>query len=162
MIRSVRLTQGRFLNWDAARQHLIVLGNPAINHWTHENVLEREFYCELRAGSGTSRRWPEKKKEYRTVEDPTGRVSMDYALISMSTGASGSRVLTLAGPAVSGTHAAGCFFTNPAKMKPVYERLKAIDSKHAFPSNWEVLIRTDVRENIPVDTAFVTCRAYAR
>ncbi len=78
----------------------------------------------------------------------------------MSHSASGSRVLRLAGRAVSGTHGAGDFFVNPEKMKPVYERLRATNPKGAFPSNWEVLIRVDVRENIPVETSLVTYRAY--
>jgi len=42
--RSVRLTQGRFLNWDAAmKENLIVLGNPDINAWTHSNLLSSNF-----------------------------------------------------------------------------------------------------------------------
>jgi hypothetical protein len=159
--RSVRLTEGRFLNWDAAKQqHLIVLGNPAINNWTHENVFNPNFVLVEGVIRNVAPLSGE-QKEYRTVEDQPGRVSADYAVISMSTSASGSRVLTLAGEAVSGTHAAGDFFVNPEKMKPVYERLKAANPKGAFPLNWEVLIRADVRENIPVETSFVTYRAYA-
>lgn len=159
MNRSVRLTEGRFLNWDAAKQqHLIVLGSPAINNWTHENVSTPNFIFVERGIRNVAPRSGE-EKEYWTKEDPAIRVSVDYGVISMSTSASGSRVLTLAGRAVSGTHGAGDFFVNPEKMKPVYERLKATNPKGAFPSNWEVLIRVDVRENIPVDASFVTCRA---
>jgi hypothetical protein len=162
MNRSVRLTEGRFLNWDAAKQqHLIVLGDPGINHWTHENVSKPNFIAN-EGGIRNVAPLAGEEKEYWTKEDPAGRVSIDHGVISMSTSASGSRVLILAGPAVSGTHGAGDFFANPDKMKPVYERLKAMNPKRAFPSNWEVLIRVDVRENIPVDTTFVTCRGYAR
>jgi hypothetical protein len=159
MNRSVRLTEGRFLNWDAAKQqHLIVLGSPAINNWTHENVSTPNFVFVERGIRNVAPR-AEEQREYLTKEDPAIRVSVDYGVISMSTSASGARILTLAGRAVSGTHGAGDFFVNPEKMKPVYKRLKAANPKGAFPSNWEVLIRVDVRENIPVETSFVTLRA---
>ena len=158
--RSVRLTQGRFLNWDVAKQqHLIVLGGPGINNWTHENILSPNFiFCE--SGIRNAAPLPGEETIYRTTPDTAGHSMIDYGVVSMSTSASGSRVLVLAGREVGGTHGAGDFFVNPEKMRAAYEKLKAIHPQSPFPSNWEVLIRVNVRENIPVETTFVTCRAY--
>jgi hypothetical protein len=78
----------------------------------------------------------------------------------MSTSASGSRVLIIAGRQVAGTHGAGDFFANPEKIRAAYDKFRAIHATAPFPSNWEILIRVKVGENIPVETAFVTCRAH--
>ncbi len=158
--RSVRLTQGRFLNWDSARQqHLIVLGNPAINIWTHENIPSPNFVF-VESGIRNAAPLPGEQTIYRTTPDAVGNSLIDYGVISMSTSASGSRVLVLAGHEVAGTQGAGDFFADPEKMRAVYEKLKATPPRGPFPSNWEVLIRVKVGENIPVDTIFITCRVY--
>ena len=158
--RSVRLTQGRFLNWESARrEHLIVLGNPAINMWTNENIPSPNFVF-VESGIRNAAPLPGEETIYRTTPDAAGHSLIDYGVISMSTSASGSRVLVLAGREVSGTHGAGDFFANPEKMSAAYEKLKASHPRSPFRSNWEIHIRVNVGENIPVDTAFITCRVY--
>jgi hypothetical protein len=156
--RSVRLTQGRFLNWESARQqHLIVLGNPAINIWTHENIPRPNFVF-VENGIRNTAPLPSEAAMYTTTPDAAGHSLIDYGVISMSLSASGSRVLVLAGREVAGTHGVGDFFANPEKMRVAYEKLKAVHPRSPFPSNWEILIRISVGENIPVLTTFVTCR----
>jgi hypothetical protein len=158
--RSVRLTQGRFLNWESARrEHLIVLGNPAINMWTNENIPSLNFVF-VESGIRNAAPLAGEETIYRTTPDAAGHPLIDYGVISMSTSAFGSRVLVLAGREVAGTQGAGDFFANPEKMRATYEKLKAAHPRGPFPSNWEVLIRVNVGENIPVDTTFVTCRAH--
>jgi len=156
--RSVRLTQGRFLNWDAARrENLIVLGNPDINSWTRDNLAPTHFAFATNGIRSLDSRDGEASL-YSVSHDPAGSVVQDYAVIRMATTASGSRVLTLAGRTSSGTYGAGDFFARSDKMRQVYDKLMAISARNPFPSNWEVLIKVEVRDNIPVDTALVAVK----
>jgi hypothetical protein len=156
--RSVRLTQGRFLNWDSARREdLIVLGNPDINTWTRNNLAPTNFAFATNGIRNLDPRDGEASL-YSVSNDVAGNVVQDYAVIRMATTASGSRVLTLAGRTSSGTYGAGDFFARPEKMRQVYDKLVTMSAKKAFPSNWEALIKVGVRENIPVDTSLVAVK----
>ena len=156
--RSVRLTQGRFLNWDAAmKENLIVLGNPDINAWTHSNLLSSNFVF-TRNGIHNSKPLPGEKADYKTFSDSSGLQAEDYGLIHKSTPASGSKFLTLAGRTSPGTQGTGDFFTNPDKMRQAFERLNALKGSKPFPENWEILIHISVRDDFPVETKLVTVR----
>lgn len=156
--RSVRLTQGRFLNWDAAmQQNLIVLGSPDINTWTHGNLSSSTFVF-VASGIRNNAPLQGEKALYPISYDSSGHPTEDYGLISMSTTAAGSRVLMLAGRASAGTYGVGDFFTNPDQMRVVYERLKAASQGKAFPNTWEALIHIKIRDDLPVDTTLVTVR----
>ena len=98
--RSVRLTQGRFLNWDSARrQHLVILGSPNLSEWTHLNVLSGNFSF-VEQGISNARPQADEPAIFRAVKDPvSGQPLEDYGLIWMSKLPSGSRVLVLAGRA---------------------------------------------------------------
>ena len=50
------------------------------------------------------------------------------------------------------------FFTSPAKMKPLAERIAAAAPGKAFPSDWEAVMRIVVQDNVPVETSVVTVR----
>jgi hypothetical protein len=76
----------------------------------------------------------------------------------MSTTASGSKFLTLAGRTSPGTQGTGDFFTNPDKMRQAFERLNALKGSKPFPENWEILIHISVRDDFPVETKLVTVR----
>jgi len=158
MGRSVRLTQGRFLNWGTAmRENLIVLGNPDINAWTHGNLASSNFVFVMN-GIRNSTPLPGEKPVYEISLNSIGHPVEDYGLVSMSTSASGSRVLILAGRTSAGTYGTGDFFTNPDKMRIAYEKLSDMTQGKPFPKNWEVLIRIKIRDDIPVDTTLVTVR----
>lgn len=158
MGRSIRLTQGRFLNWDTAmRENLIVVGKPDINDWTHSNLASSNFIMAPH-GVRNSAPLPGEKAFYQVSVDAMNNTTEDYGVIGMSTTASGSRVLTLAGRTPAGTYGTGDFFTNPDKMKIVYEKLSSMKSGKTFPQNWESLIRISVREDIPVDTTLLAVR----
>jgi len=159
MGRSVRLTQGRFLNWDAAmRDNLIVLGSPNINTWTHGNLTSGNFTFASN-GIRNNAPLPNEKALYPISYDASGHPLEDYGIISMSTTAAGSRVLVLAGRLSAGTYGVGNFFTDPDQMRAVYEKLKAARPGKAFPNTWEVLIHIKVRDDLPVDATLVAVKA---
>ena len=157
--RSVQLTQERFLNSDVAnREHLIILGSPQLSVWTHANVAARNFVPAEGSLRNTSP-LPGERAFYTTIMDASGEPVDDYGIISMSTDAYGRRVLTLAGRTSAGTYGIGDFFVNPDKMKIAFDNLSAKTRGKPFPQNWEVLVHIRVRDNIPINTEFVTARS---
>lgn len=152
--RKVRLTQGRFLTWDVAQNHdVIVLGSPQINEWTFKNLPESNFAI-LKGKVRNSEPQPAEQPEY-VPENETG-----YALMCMSTLPAGYRILTLAGLSSAGTGAMGELLADPARMRPIYERLRTLSSAGVFPANWEVLARTTERDNVVIDVVVEALRVH--
>jgi hypothetical protein len=163
--RSARLTQARFLTWDAAMQtDLIVLGDPVLSSWTRNNVLTRNFtiiHSGLASGIHNESPMPGELPSYEDVYDSSGKRIVDYGVISMLPTSSGSRILILAGSTSAGTYGTGNFFTDPAKMQTTYERIAALNAGKPFPKSWEILVRVNVRDGIPLDSSLVAVRANA-
>jgi hypothetical protein len=157
--RPVRLTQGRFLNWDSARkQHLVVLGSPNLSDWTNRNVLTGNFSFTAQGVHNASPRAGE-PANYAAVRDAvTGQILEDYGLVWMSTSSSGSRLLVLAGCTSGGTGGAAEYFADPQKMRASYEKIRLSTRRGEVPANWQVLLRVKVRDGIAVDATHVTHR----
>jgi len=157
----VRLAQGRLLNWASAQKvHLIVLGGPDINNWTHQNKPKADFTF---VSTGIRNAAPRRGEPalYETLsDDATGELRVDYGMIWMFESLPGSRILVLAGRSSPGTAGIGDFFTDPDKMRAAFEKLKAAYPQPGFPANWQVLLKVNVREGIPVGSSFVTCRVH--
>ena len=154
--RRVRLTQARFLNWDSVRtENLILVGSPDINQWAHQNLPNGNYAIE-KLGIRNEKPAPGELALYQVLRNGrTGTPLVDYALIWMLRSASRSRILVLAGCTSPGTAGAGTFFTDPEKMRPVYDRLKSGGGKREFPSEWQVLLKVNIRENLPIETTYV-------
>ncbi len=159
--RTVRVTQGRFLNWEhMPKQDLILLGAPQINDWTYHNVFGSNFNPAFLTIEN-AKPLPGELKEYRQQSEPgesAGRDLTDYGVIKMLTSPYGFRMLLVFGLNSAGTAGAGDFFTNPEKMKPVYDRIRAASAGQPFPATWEVLIKIEVRDSVPVSTSAVAVR----
>lgn len=154
--RPSQLTEGRFLNWDEARdQHLILLGARHMTQWTQTNLAGANFKWEHNV-IYNSRPRPGEQAVYKQTFD--GRVLVDYGLIWMSQSPSGSRMLVLAGLTSTGTAGVGNFFINPVEMRPVFEKLKAASPNGSIPSNWQVLVRITARDDVPLNVSFVALR----
>jgi len=152
--RKVRLTQGRFLTWDVAQNHdVIVLGSPHINEWTFKNLPESNFTI-LKGKVRNAAPQPGEQPVYVPANE-TG-----YALISMTTLPAGSRILILAGFGSPGTGAMGALLADPGRMRPIYERLRALASSGAFPANWEVFTRTTERDNVVINVSVEALRVH--
>lgn len=154
---STRLTQDRFLNWDRATQDgVIVLGLPYSNNWTRQNFSTRLFQntdAGLKILSAPD-------AAYGTAFHPTtGHVVSDHGIISRQQTASGAFVVTLAGRTSFGTYGVGDFFTDPQRMNPIFQKLRATTKTGSLPRNFVVLLKIDISEDIPVAVSFVTLHA---
>lgn len=158
--RSAHLSEARFLNWDVARsEHFIVLGAPHMSAWTQSGLAQANFsmgHDEIY----NSHPLPGEQAVYKRTGELGGLE--DYGLIWMSQLPSGSRILVLAGLTSTGTAGVGDFFTNPDEMRPVYEQLKKMSKSASFPSDWQVLLRIDARQNVPMKASVVALRIYQK
>lgn len=155
----VRIIQGRFLTWESVRkENLIVLGSPHINSWTRQNLARANFSLRDRAVENFNPQFGE-RPYYETIYDPqTGNVLEDYGIVSRLTSPSGATILVLAGRTSFGTFGVGEFFASPEKMRPVFEKLKVLNQTKKSPFDFQILIRIKVRDNIPIDSSYETCR----
>jgi hypothetical protein len=158
--RSAELTEGRFLNWDEARdQNLVLLGARHVTPWTQSDIAAANFTMEFKTTSNAIDNLHPKPGEQATyVQKFDGRELVDYGLIWMSQSPSGSRILVLAGLTSTGTAGVGDFFTDPNQMKPIFEKLKAASPKSSIPPNWQVLLRITARDDVPLNVSFVALR----
>jgi hypothetical protein len=155
--RPVRLTQQRFVNWDhLQKQDLIILGGPQSNDWTYQADIKSEFNF-LPGFIENVRPRPGEQKRYPGNSDPGPDVA-DYGVIKMLASPYGFRMLLLAGRSSAGTAGVAQFFSDPAKLGPVYNLIHAAAPGRGFPSNWEVLLKITVRDTLPMDTTVVALR----
>jgi hypothetical protein len=156
----VRLTQGRFLNWDQIhKQNLIVLGAPQINDWTFRNAGSSNFNLE-RSAISNARPLPGESARYTSTETaaaPAENIT-DYAIVKMLALPYDFNLLLLAGIGSAATAGAGEFFATPEKMRPVYDRMRAAAPGKPLPANWEILLKVEVRDGYPAKTSAVAVR----
>jgi hypothetical protein len=154
--RPAQLTEGRFLNWDEAReQHLILLGARHMTPWTQSNLTSANFRWEHNVIYNSR---PKSGEQAVYMQKFDGRVLVDYGLIWMSQSPAGSRMLVLAGLTSTGTAGVGDFFVDPNQMKSVFDKLKAASPHGFIPANWQVLVRITARDDVPLNVSFVTLR----
>jgi hypothetical protein len=82
----------------------------------------------------------------------------DYGLIWMARSPSGTRILVLAGLTSAGTAGVGEFFSDPQRMWPVYQQLRAAAGSQGFPDSWQVLVRIQARQDVPVSVTPIAVR----
>lgn len=159
--KRVGITQARFLNWDAVtHENTIMLGSTGVNDWAHKNMPTANFTI-VKRGVRNANPHPGEPGLYEIVLAPSTRTPLvDYAVIWMSQPLSGSRVLMLAGCVSAGTAGVGAFFADPEKMRPVYEKLRAETAGRPFPTDWQVVVRIEIRDRLPIGTSYVTHRIY--
>jgi hypothetical protein len=154
--RTGHLTQARFLNWDAARQQqIVILGSPQMSAFTRGTLGVTNFTMEHDAIRNNHPLAGEQALYERKF---SANALEDYGLIWMANSPSGSRVLVLAGLTSTGTAGVGDFFSDPSRMRAVYDRLKAQGRNGAFPESWQVLLRIDAREDVPVKVTALSTR----
>ena len=76
----------------------------------------------------------------------------------MTKSPSGTRILVLAGLSSAGTAGVGEFFSDPERMRPVYKQLRAGSKTGRFPESWQVLLRIEAREDVPITVNPVAIR----
>ena len=154
--RGARLTGARFLNWDTVRQEqLVILGAPHESAFVQSTLSAANFtigYDSIH----NAHPLPGEQADYSKLGH--GGSLEDYGLIWMTKSPSGSRVLVLAGLSSSGTAGVGEFFCDPERMEPVFRQLRAGSKTGAFPESWQVLLRIEVREFVPVQVTPIAMR----
>ena len=155
--RSGQLTEARFLNWDAARkQHMVLLGAPHMSAFAQDTLSTASFSME-HDSIRNNRPRPGEPKEW--LRRNHGSQLEDYGLIWMAKSPAGSRVLVLAGLTSTGTAGVGEFFSDPNRMRPVYDQLRALGRNGAVPERWQVLLRVMGQEHVPVNTEVLAVRS---
>jgi hypothetical protein len=154
--RSARLTGARFLNWDSARQEqLVILGAPHESAFVQSTLSAANFTIGYDSIHNTHP-LPGEPLDYFKLGH--GGELEDYGLIWMTKSPSGTRVLVLAGLSSAGTAGIGEFFSDPERMRPIYQQLRAKSKTGKFPESWQVLLRIETREYVPVQVSPVTIR----
>jgi hypothetical protein len=154
--RPVRLTQGRFLSWDHVQKgDLILLGGPQINDWTYQNIVKSNFNFD---NNGIENLKPLAGEQKNYLPHMKAGAVTDYGVIRMAASNYGFNMLLMAGCSSTGTAGVGEFFSNPEKMRSVYNRMRAAAPGKPFPANWEILIQVNVRDALPVETSALAIR----
>ena len=154
--RNAELTEERFLNWETARQEqLVILGAPHESKFVQDTLSAANFtigYDSIH----NAHPLPGEQADYSRSH--YGDVLEDYGLIWMTQSPSGTRILVLAGLSSAGTAGVGEFFSDPERMKPVYQQLRAAAGSNNFPDSWQVLLRIQARQDVPVSVTPVAVR----
>ena len=154
--RGAHLTSARFLNWEAARQEqLVILGAPHESAFVQSTLAIANFtigYDSIQNAHPVQGEQPSYSKSRR------GNVLEDYGLIWMTKSPSGTRILVLAGLSSAGTAGVGEFFSDPEQMRPVYKQLRDQSKTGKFPESWQVLLRIEAREDVPIKVSPVAMR----
>lgn len=154
--RSADLTEARFLNWEAARQEqLVILGAPHESAFVQTTLSAANFtigYDSIHNGHPL----PGEQENY--TKSRHDDVIEDYGLIWMTKSPSGTRVLVLAGLSSAGTAGVGEFFSDPERMWPIYEQLRNQSKSRTFPESWQVLLRIEARQDIPIRVVPIAVR----
>jgi hypothetical protein len=158
--RSAQLTEARFLNWESARQEpLVILGAPHESKFVQDTLSAANFTIGYDSILN-AHPLPGEQAEYRRVQD--GDSLEDYGLIWMTQSPSNTRILVLAGLSSAGTAGVGEFFSDPDRMKPVYQQLRTAAGSKGFPESWQVLLRIQARQDVPVSVTPVAVRITPR
>jgi hypothetical protein len=154
--RGARLTGARFLNWDSARQEqLVILGAPHESAFVQSTLSAANFTIGY---DSIHNAHPLAGEQVDYFKSGHGGELEDYGLIWMTKSPSGTRVLVLAGLSSAGTAGIGEFFSDPERMWPIYQQLRARSRTGKFPESWQVLLRIETREYVPVKVSPVTVR----
>jgi hypothetical protein len=157
--RSAHLTGARFLNWDTARQEqLVILGAPHESAFVQSTLSAANFTIGYNSIHNAHPLPGEQGDYFKTLE---AGVLRDYGLIWMTRSPSGTRVLVLAGLSSPGTAGVGEFFNDPDRMRPIYKQLLAASKTGKFPESWQLLLRIDAREDVPIAVTPVAVRITA-
>ena len=154
---SVRATQSRFLSWETFRnQNLILLGHDEANRWL--DPLLNKLPIRMATTDGDKARRiidtlpdPGKPLEfYLEQRRGPGRVSRDYALVSMIGGIDDRhRLLLINGLNTEGTQIAMEYLCDPRALRELISRLRRAAPDHKGNWRFQLVLRTEVRDQVP-------------
>ncbi len=151
--REVQCVQGRNLTWESVQgKDLILLDAPNVNDWTYRHMPRTNFSFTPDGVNNTSP-LPGEERTYWIDSQ------VDYGVISMVKLDNGSRVLSLTGRSTGAASGVAEYFTNPQRMAEVGARILEATDGGEFPDTWELLVRTLVRDRLPLSVSLVSLRA---
>lgn len=155
----VRATQSRFLSWENFRdQNLILLGHDEANRWL-DPILD-SLPIRMATNNGEKARhildttYGTKSSREYYLQKPSGsdRASLDYALVSMIPGVDGRhQLLLINGLNTEGTQIAMEYLCDPRSVRNLISRLRAADPKHHGSWRFQMVLRTEVRDQVPTE-----------
>lgn len=154
----VRTTQSRFLSWEALRKdNLILMGHSEANQWLEPLLKEYPFRLVVTTDEHPrgiinvkpARGEPaEYKIAYSQSENEADR---EYALVSMIPGVDRSRrLLLINGLNSQATQIATEYMTSENTLNQLLGRLKTAAPRHTGPWYFQVVMRTEVYDKVPV------------
>ena len=152
------LKKSSALDWeDMSAHNVIFLGSPKFIPQLKDLPFDLDFVIEggslrnLRPRPGEPEKFPE-------VWTPShGALLEDHALVTRLPGLHGHGDITiLAASSTEGTWAATEYVTRPQHAKDLVSRLRLASGK--LPESYQVVIRTRVREQVPIEMSYVTHR----
>lgn len=158
--QDVQVTSSRMIRWQelkntnvifisSMRFHTLAKELPFPNDFTIQTATQGQI-INLRPQPG------EKPVYGRTPDDPIN----DYAVITLWPGKhSQQRILVLSGNTTMGTMAAAEYVTDPEYLRQLYQQLEQCRVQHGSAQHapyFQVLVRTEVKDNQPFKIAYVT------
>lgn len=158
---AVSATQSRFLTWEDLRsQNLVLLGHSEANAWL-DPLLER-YPFRLAATHGARQRAivnaepkpGEPRHYFIAYADASGDRTEEFALVSMLPGVDGRRKLLLVnGLNTQATQAAIEYLTSPSRLNELVQALRRQAPEHRGPWQFQLVLRTEVRDKVPTKAA---------
>ncbi len=161
-----RVTQSRYLNWEALRrQNFILLGNNESNQWI--DPLLKNYPFRLAHTTGREPRSiinthpsESEQKVYRIAyTDSADEPDEEYALVSMLAGLEAdNQLLLIDGLNMQATQIATEFITAEATLKELLTRLRSLDPGHTGVWRFQAVLKTRVYHDVPTRAVLVTAR----
>ena len=155
-LKDLVLKRSTVLAWEDVRNsNLIFLGPAKFNRQIPDLPVEQDFIIEQGAVKNLRPR-PGEAKSYQKPSAPEVEdIPEDYAVITRVHGATGwGEVLVLASTSTEGTWAAAEYLTTPAALEGMMYNLRK--ETGAMPDNYQVIIRSRFKSQVPIQTEFVT------
>jgi len=152
------LKQSRSIGPEDLRDHDIVfLGSVYSNQWSKPLSIKENFVYTSRATIENLAPAQGEQSEYKAVFDErTGNLLEDYALVTVTPGVRGQRmIMVLAGIYSEGTEAASEFVTNPNYLDELNRRLGA---QSGGPKYYQALLKVRVENSFPTKVSLITVR----
>jgi hypothetical protein len=152
------LKRSAAFSWeDLVAHNVVFLGSPKFNPQLKDIPFEEDFVIEggslrnLRPRPGEPAKFPE-------IWTPSHAALLeDHALITRIPGSQGrGEIMVLAASSTEGTWAAAQFVTDPLHARDLIAKLRGAPGE--LPEAYQVVIRGRFKDQVPIDTSYVTHR----
>jgi hypothetical protein len=160
--KTILLRQSRHINAaDLKYRNVILLGSIYVNEWTRRLPSIENFVYTFSATIENRDPLPGEEREYKPqFNEQTGRLAVDYALITVKPNVSGEHaVMTLAGIFSEGTEAAAEFVTTRNHLAVLGQRLRQLGGQSAPPKYYQALLKVEVENGTPTTITLLSLRA---